>query len=67
MGMKHYNVTGMTCEHCAKAVTEELEAIPGLEVLGVDVEKGEVTVSGENISDAAVSDAVEEAGYQVVE
>ncbi len=25
-----YHVTGMTCEHCARAVTVELEALDGV-------------------------------------
>ena len=30
-----YHVTGMTCEHCVKAVTEELTELPGVSAVTV--------------------------------
>lgn len=62
-----YGVTGMTCDHCVRAVTTELSAVPG--VHGVDVElniEGASVVrvrSAEPLADDAVRSAVEEAGY----
>ena len=41
-----YTVTGLTCGHCADAVTTELEAIDGVHHVRVDlVAGGESTVS----------------------
>ena len=61
-----YTVTGMTCGHCVSSVTEEIQEIPGVESVEVVLETGAVTVtSAEPIHDAAVTAAVEEAGYQV--
>ncbi|WP_236789980.1 heavy-metal-associated domain-containing protein [Amycolatopsis sp. GM8] len=61
-----YTVTGMTCEHCVKAVTEEVSAIDGVESVAVDLPTGAVTVvSSGQLSDEAVRAAVDEAGYQV--
>jgi copper chaperone CopZ len=58
-----YDVTGMTCGHCAQAVTAEVEAIEGVRAVRVDVETGRVTVEGEGYTDAQVAAAVDEAGY----
>jgi copper chaperone CopZ len=62
-----YTVRGMTCGHCASAVTEEVTKIPGVTDVDVDVAGGRVTVrSSGPVSDEAVTAAVDEAGYEVV-
>ncbi|WP_138733819.1 heavy-metal-associated domain-containing protein [Modestobacter excelsi] len=67
MTSTEYAVRGMTCGHCAAAVTEEVTKIPGVTDVEVDVASGRVTVqSSSAVSDEAVSEAVEEAGYEVV-
>jgi copper chaperone len=63
---REYTVKGMTCEHCARAVTEEVEQVPGVAGVNVDLETGRVAVRGEGFSDDAVREAVDEAGYEVV-
>ena len=61
-----YTVTGMTCEHCVRAVTTELVMVPGVRSVDVDLESGAVTVvSDEPLSDQAVRDAIDEAGYEL--
>ena len=60
-----YTVTGMTCEHCVRSVTEEVSEVPGVTAVEVDLADGRVTVQGD-ADDAAVRAAVAEAGYQVV-
>ena len=61
-----YTVTGMTCGHCVASVTEEVQEIPGVESVTVDLPTGAVTItSAEPLDDAAVKAAVEEAGSQV--
>lgn len=65
--VKKYSVQGMTCDHCARSVTAEVNKIPGVTGISVDVAAGRLAVSGEApISDDAVTEAVEEAGYEVV-
>jgi copper chaperone len=62
-----YEVTGMTCEHCASSVTEEVTKIAGVTGVRVDVPAGRVEVESAAALDAkAVREAVEEAGYQLV-
>ena len=60
-----YTVTGMTCAHCAAAVTEEVSALPGVEGVEVSVAAGTVLVRGDGVSDEQVRTAVDEAGYAV--
>ena len=61
-----YTVTGMTCGHCAQAVTTEVREIAGVTDVSVDVEAGRVIVEGEGFTDEQVAAAVDEAGYALV-
>lgn len=59
-----YTVTGMTCEHCVRAVREEIGKVEGVTSVGVDLGSGRVTVeSAKPLDDAEVAAAVDEAGY----
>ena len=61
-----YEVTGMTCEHCVHAVTEELERLDGVREVTVELVTGgrsAVTVTSEGpLPAAAVAAALDEAG-----
>ena len=62
-----YEVTGLSCEHCANSVTEELTKIGGVAAVRVDVAAGRVEVdSTAELDRDSVREAVEEAGYQLV-
>jgi copper chaperone len=61
--MNTYTVTGMTCSHCAHAVSTEVGAIDGVSAVSVDVEAGTVTVEGAGFTAEQVAAAVDEAGY----
>jgi copper chaperone len=64
------SVTGMTCEHCVKSVTEELAEIYG--VNGVDITlnpdgvSNVVVMSEAPLDKGHVAAAIEEAGYSLV-
>ena len=61
-----FTVTGMTCAHCVASVTEEIQEIPGVTDVRVDLESGAVSVtSSRPLDEAAVRAAVDEAGYQL--
>jgi copper chaperone len=62
---REYRVTGMTCDHCALSVREEVSEVAGVRDAAVDLASGRLTVSGERVDDAAVKAAVEAAGYEV--
>ena len=66
MTEKTFTVSGMTCEHCVDAVTDEVSELDGVDTVAVDLESGQVTVVGAGYSDAQVAAAVEEAGYTLV-
>lgn len=61
-----FTVVGMTCDHCVRAVTGELQALPGVSRVEVDLASGAVTVeSVEPLPSAVVAAAVDEAGYEL--
>ena len=61
-----YQVTGMTCEHCVRAVTGELESVHGVSAVTVALVPGgesAVTVTSDAPLPAeAVAAALDEAG-----
>jgi copper chaperone CopZ len=65
MDEKTYTVTGMTCAHCVLSVRDEVGEVAGVEAIAVDLVTGRVAVRGDGIDDAAVAEAVAEAGYEV--
>jgi copper chaperone CopZ len=62
-----YSVPGVSCEHCRTAITTEVTAVAGVESVDVDLERKLVTVQGAGVDDAAVREAIDEAGYDVAE
>jgi copper chaperone CopZ len=62
-----YTVTGMSCGHCEKSVSEELSGLTGVLTVAADAKAGTVTVSSEQpLDEADVRAAVDEAGYELV-
>lgn len=62
---KTYSVPGIHCSHCEAAVKRELEAVDGVESVAVDLERKLVSVTGNELDDAALQAAIDEAGYEV--
>ena len=60
-----YSVPGMSCGHCRAAITGEVSNVAGVTAVDVDLDQKVVTVTGADVSDAAVRDAIDEAGYDV--
>lgn len=59
-------ITGMTCGHCAAAVREEIDKVPGVTAVNVELGGGKVTIESDTPVDSdAIKSAVEEAGYQL--
>ena len=60
-----YAVPGVSCEHCRVAITGEVEKLGGISAVAVDLEAKTVTVSGSALDDAAIRNAIDDAGYDV--
>jgi copper chaperone len=65
------HVSGMTCEHCVRAVTDELQALDDVTAVDVDLVAHGVSIvsvtSQGALDPGAVRAAVDEAGYDVVD
>lgn len=65
-----FHVSGMTCDHCVNAVTRELTQLDGVTDVSITLNGGavsDVTVTSTVALDPAhVSEAIDEAGYDVV-
>jgi copper chaperone CopZ len=67
VGATTFQVTGMTCGHCQRAVAEEINQVVGVHGVTVDLATGSVTVTAEQPVDRAdIAAAVDEAGYTLV-
>jgi len=60
-----YAVPAVSCEHCVRAISDEVGRVPGVADVTVDLEAKRVTVRGEDVDDAAVREAIDEAGYDI--
>jgi copper chaperone CopZ len=68
MDRRTYTVSGMTCEHCVRSVTEEISAIDGVTDVAVDLPTGAVAITSDRpLDEAHVRSAVEEAGYALAD
>lgn len=68
---KTLDVAGLTCQHCVASVTEEVQEIPGVKSVDVNLKPGDVSkvtvVSEGELPDEALRDAIAEAGYELKE
>ncbi|MFP4392383.1 MAG: heavy-metal-associated domain-containing protein [Desulfohalobiaceae bacterium] len=66
--MQSIKIGGMSCMHCVQAVTKALNQVPGVNNPEVSLEKGEaVFEAGPELDMQKVKQAVQEAGYQVLD
>jgi len=63
MTEKAYLVPGMSCEHCRASVSRELLRVAGVSAVDVDLETKLVRVHGTRLEDAALVEAIDDAGY----
>lgn len=61
----NYSVPGVSCQHCVGAVTEEVDQVPGVESVVVDLDSKRVKVKGTSIADGAIRAAIDGAGYDI--
>ena len=65
--MKTLLVEGMSCGHCEMAVKKAVGELDGVKSVVVDLGAKKVEVEGENLNDSLIKEAIEDAGYDVVE
>lgn len=62
--MPVFNVSGMTCSHCERAVTQAIQALDAQAQVQVDLAAGTVQVQS-SAGEQAIRQAISEEGYQV--
>jgi copper chaperone CopZ len=58
-------ITGMSCDHCVRAVRHALESLPSVRVDAVDLGSASVTFDPERVSADQLAAAVAAEGYPV--
>lgn len=61
-----YSVPGMSCGHCRAAIIAEVTAIETVATVEVDLDTKLVQITGENLDDAALMAAINDAGYDAL-
>ncbi|NLW23134.1 MAG: heavy-metal-associated domain-containing protein [Tissierellia bacterium] len=64
---KIIKVEGMSCNHCVMAVKNALQELEGVSQVDISLEDKKVEVMGDNLVDESLKEAIEDAGYDVVE
>lgn len=62
--MQTFNVRGMTCAHCQRAVAQAIQSRDATAKVDIDLEAGIVRVDGK-LEEASIREAIEEEGYEV--
>lgn len=60
-------IGGMHCQHCVTSVKNKLSAMPGVESVDVNLDKGEAVVKGANFDVSALRGAIEDLGFDAGE
>jgi copper chaperone len=60
------SVPDISCDHCRAAILAEVERVPSVSGVDVDLDAKLVRVHGDAVDAAAVRAAIDEAGYAAV-
>lgn len=60
-------IDGMTCGGCVVSVRRVLERVPGVSDLTVEVGEARLTVDDARVTEAALRETIERAGFEVDE
>lgn len=63
---KMINIEGMSCSHCQMRVEKALNAVDGVKAKVSLKDKNAAVTLSKDVSDEALKQAVEDAGYQVI-
>ena len=61
-----YNVPGVHCAHCQRAIVTEVAQVAGVNSVQVDLASKHVTVEGSRLDDQKIREAIDDAGYEAV-
>ena len=61
-----YHVSGISCDHCVRAITSEVSEIPGVAQVRVDITTKTVTIEHNNVPAPTLVAAINEAGFDDV-
>ena len=61
--MQEFEVSGMTCGHCVRAVTEAVHGVDAAAQVEVDLPTGRVTVRDETATPDRIAQALAAEGY----
>jgi copper ion binding protein len=68
MATQQFRVPGVMCEHCVKAIKEEVSNLEGIQRIDVSIDNKLVTVEhSDKVNNDEIIEAINEAGYYPVE
>lgn len=56
-------ITGMSCDHCVRAVRQALEALPQVDIQSVEIGRASVRYDSDSTGVERILAAIAEAGY----
>jgi copper chaperone len=59
-----YSVPEMSCGHCVNAITTEVKLLTGITGVAIDLDTKVVLVTGIDLNDVAIREAISEAGFE---
>jgi copper chaperone len=59
-----YSVPEMSCGHCVNAITSEVKLLTGITDVAIDLDTKVVLVTGIDLNDVAIREAISEAGFE---
>jgi len=63
---KKISISGMSCEHCVKHVTNALKELAGVSNVEVNLAaKNAIIEASDDLTDEAIKAAIDDAGYEV--
>ena len=63
--MQSFKVSGMTCGHCVRAVTDAIKGVDATVSVDIDLDAGRVIVRDDTASPDQIADAITAEGYTV--
>jgi len=66
MKNQELKIEGMSCGHCVMSVKKELGKVPGIVVDDVQIGKAKIHYDESNVTEQAIAQAIDEAGYRLV-